>query len=671
MKSNHRGIWFVKAGALIATSAGLALGAPAASNESAQPVFQDPPAAAGPAPAAKSLKRELDAARARLADAETALAQQTAAKKKAMDDVVKLWQQVKADRENTDKLQRKLDEATRQAASARSLEKQLAEKSAALAELQSQLAAAQQNAERLSRTLAETQEQIRTQAKSSESAMKKQLESHQAVEVARTAAENRALTLAQEKAKAIARFQELEQALAAEKQRGDDARKQQQAEQAKADQALAQTLGRVKELETEIATARQQLQAQAGREASRTRAEARVKALEQENAAQAQTLQTQNAQHRQELTTLRGALAEKETAWAQGRQQADKLRTEIATLKEQAQREAKTAAAAQRQIRQELASLRQQAEGQTAALAAQKEAVRAQEKQLALKTRELEQVNAQNVQLRQAQKTLADEWAQEQAELAKTAREAKEQLRRQAAEQDRLREQMKEEELVRQGKALREQLAELDRAALASSLNDVGLLLQAEGQLDRAEEMFRRALAVVNQTDRRANAAAGTILQHLAEVAWSQDDLAAAASYYEEAAQQFSAALGSAHPRHAAALNGWARVRQDQHRPEEAEELYRMAIHIYERDADRKPGDLVAPLHNLGLLLMEEDRLDEAGPLLERAETLLHKDPAGDPARALIVARTLSRYYQTTGDVEQAAAYEVQANELALEALSK
>ena len=319
----------------------------------------------------------------------------------------------------------------------------------------------------------------------------------------------------------------------------------------------------------------------------------------------------------------------------------------------------------------ELAALRQQAEGQTAAWAALKEDVRAQEKQLALKTRELEQVNAQYAQLQQAQRARADEWTQEKAELAQTAREAKEQTQKLAAAQDRLREQMKEQELVRQGKALREQLAELDRAALASSLNDVGLLLQAEGQLERAEEMFRRALAVVNQTDRRANAAAGTILQHLAEVAWSQDDLAAAASYYEEAAQQFSAALGSAHPRHAAALNGWARVRQDQHRPEEAEELYRMAIHIYERDADRTPGDLVAPLHNLGLLLLEEGRLDEAGPLLERAQALLQTDPAGDAARALIVARTLSRFYQTAGDVEQAAAYDAQANKLALEALSK
>ncbi|HPT16096.1 MAG TPA: tetratricopeptide repeat protein, partial [Kiritimatiellia bacterium] len=235
----------------------------------------------------------------------------------------------------------------------------------------------------------------------------------------------------------------------------------------------------------------------------------------------------------------------------------------------------------------------------------------------------------------------------------------------------RWRNQIKDESLIRQGKALREQLGPADNLALVGSLNDVGLVLLADGQLDLAGEMFRRAKAILDQSTDKASASAGTLLQHLAETAWAKNDLDAAAAFYEEAAQQFSAALGADHPRHAAALNGWARVRRDQQRPEEAEELYRMAIHVYERHADRNPADLAVPLHNLGLLLLEQGRLDDAGPLLERAEALVQSLPVPDPERALVVTRTLARYYQAAGRPEKAAECEQEANELALDALAR
>ena len=244
------------------------------------------------------------------------------------------------------------------------------------------------------------------------------------------------------------------------------------------------------------------------------------------------------------------------------------------------------------------------------------------------------------------------------------------QLKKAVAEQQSGREQMRDEALVRQGKALREQLGPEDNPALVGSLNDVGLVLQAEGKLDEAEGMFRRALAVLEQTSGQSGATSGTILQHLAEVAWARNDLTAAAAYYEEAAQRFSAALGDTHPRHAAALNGLARVRRDQQRPQEAEELYRMAIHVYERHQAKHPADLVVPLHNLALLLMEQGRLDEAGPLLERAVLLAEKSglKKGD---ALVVARTMIRYCQAAGDVERAAEFEKRADELAMDVWAK
>ena len=325
-------------------------------------------------------------------------------------------------------------------------------------------------------------------------------------------------------------------------------------------------------------------------------------------------------------------------------------------MKSAGQAAEETAAAARKKQAAELAEARGQAERLAATVAELQKDQENRAAQLAAK----EQRHAQ----------LIAEHKKDQAACAAELGEVRAQLKQAAAEQQRLRAQLKDEEWIRQGKALREQLGPEDNAALVGSLNDVGLALQAEGKLDQAEEMFRRALVVLDRTSGRSGAAAGTILQHLADVGWARNDLDAAAANYEEAARQFSAALGDNHPRHAATLNGLARVRRDQQRPQEAEELYRMAIHVYERHQAKHPADLVVPLHNLALLLMEQGRLDEAGPLLERAVLLAEKSglKKGD---AQVVLRTMIRYCQAAGDVERAAEFEKRADELALDVWAK
>lgn len=356
-------------------------------------------------------------------------------------------------------------------------------------------------------------------------------------------------------------------------------------------------------------------------------AQARAETLEQQKAELAKAA-ADKAGLQKDLAALRETLAgrEKELAGADG--QVRQLRKEIDALNAQKQVQAETLAAQQAQAAEDLAGLRKQIEKQTADLAAARE------------------------------------------QLQETAREADEQQQRQAADLRRLNEQMKEEGLVREGKALREQLGEGDNPALVVSLNDVGLILMAEGRWDQAAEMFRRALIILQQTREGADPATGTVLQHLAEVAWNRRDLDTAASFYEQAAHQFSAALGKNHARYAAALNGWAGVRRDQQRPQEAEELYRQAIQIYERDANS--SDLVVPLHNLGLLLLEQNRPEEAGPVLERAEALLENNGGPDTSgRRRVVLRTLTRYYQAAGDAEKAAQCEEQANQLALDAMAQ
>ena len=432
-----------------------------------------------------------------------------------------------------------------------------------------------------------------------------------------------------------------------------------------ATKAGEQALGKQLRLQRQTEAAQQAAEARAqAREKEAAQATTRIRELEQmlageparvaatlerRNAEQALALQALETQSQKERAALRKNLAEAEKALAQARTQTERLKSAGQAAEE-------TAAAARKNQAAELAEARGQIERLAATVAELQKDQENRAAQLAAK----EQRHAQ----------LIAEHKKDQAACAAELGEVRAQLKQAAAEQQRLRAQLKDEEWIRQGKALREQLGPEDNAALVGSLNDVGLALQAEGKLDQAEEMFRRALVVLDRTSGRSGAAAGTILQHLADVGWARNDLDAAAANYEEAARQFSAALGDNHPRHAATLNGLARVRRDQQRPQEAEELYRMAIHVYERHQAKHPADLVVPLHNLALLLMEQGRLDEAGPLLERAVLLAEKSglKKGD---AQVVLRTMIRYCQAAGDVERAAEFEKRADELALDVWAK
>jgi len=222
-----------------------------------------------------------------------------------------------------------------------------------------------------------------------------------------------------------------------------------------------------------------------------------------------------------------------------------------------------------------------------------------------------------------------------------------------------------EERLVRSGAAMREHLRETDLPELAWSLNDAALLMVSEGRLAEAQLLFERALAVLETQYEPMHPARGTVLQNLGEVLWHRQD-PDASDRYREAALVFATVAGGTHPRLAAVLNAWAAQQASQGKPSEAETLYRRVIEIYEAQRERYPLDLVAPLHNLALLLLSRHQAEEAGRLLDQALVLLKKNREAGSPRTLLVLRALARQRQAAGNAEQAVRYEKQAAALAL-----
>jgi len=230
--------------------------------------------------------------------------------------------------------------------------------------------------------------------------------------------------------------------------------------------------------------------------------------------------------------------------------------------------------------------------------------------------------------------------------------------------------QRQEDRLVQSRTAMREHLRETTGPALAWSLNDAALLLASEGQLATAQLLFERSLALLEEAFGAMHPARGTVLQNLGEVLWLRRD-PQAADCYREAVTVFSASVGGQHPRLASALNAWGIVLGGFGRMGEAESAYQRAIGIYESPQAGNPLDLVVPLYNMAVLLLDLDRVEDAGPLLVRALILLKNNDALESPRALVVLRALSRQLRAAGNEKQAMRCDDQSAALALKLVER
>lgn len=277
--------------------------------------------------------------------------------------------------------------------------------------------------------------------------------------------------------------------------------------------------------------------------------------------------------------------------------------------------------------------------------------------------------SAERETLHEARATLQKAHDDLLADLARQQRELDRNLAAaQSWEQERadLRRQLHREGLVRHGKSLRQSLDTRDSTALVGALNDVGLLLLSEGRTPEAEELFRRALVILDATVGRDDVATGTILEHLADTSLRRENPDAALAFYREAAEVFGARLGTDHPRYANTLNNLGNVQRQRGDLAEAERLYREAMRIYTSLGKRHQVARAVSAHNLGVLMMDLGRMEDAGPLLEQAADLLTRQRGAASNQAIMACQSLSDFYRMTGQPDRADHFQDLARDLAL-----
>jgi tetratricopeptide (TPR) repeat protein len=173
--------------------------------------------------------------------------------------------------------------------------------------------------------------------------------------------------------------------------------------------------------------------------------------------------------------------------------------------------------------------------------------------------------------------------------------------------------------LLERALALYENAMGSDDPIVASILNNLGYLLQEQGDLEGARTIHERALAISESALGVDHPDVAACLNNLGTLLRDCGDRAQALPYFERALTINEKALGPLHPDTALCLNNLGLVLREQGEFSRALPFYERALEIRERVLGPYHPDTAASLNNLGGLLRAQGNLPGALPYLERA----------------------------------------------------
>jgi tetratricopeptide (TPR) repeat protein len=175
------------------------------------------------------------------------------------------------------------------------------------------------------------------------------------------------------------------------------------------------------------------------------------------------------------------------------------------------------------------------------------------------------------------------------------------------------------EPLLREGLAVREKTLGPEHPDTATSLNNLAVLLKAQGDFERARPLYERALAIDERAFGPQHPNTATSLTNLALLFRELGEFARARPLYERGVAIREKVFGPDHPDTASSLNNLAALLQDQGDFEGARPLTERALAIDERAFGPQHPNTATSLNNLGHLLWKQGDLERARPLIERA----------------------------------------------------
>ena len=205
--------------------------------------------------------------------------------------------------------------------------------------------------------------------------------------------------------------------------------------------------------------------------------------------------------------------------------------------------------------------------------------------------------------------------------------------------------------------AINERALGPDHPDTAMSLNNLGYLLRVQGDLAGARPYYGRALAINEKALGPDHPDTARSLNNLGSLLQAQGDLAGARPYYERALAIREKVLGPDHPATAMSLNNLGYLLRAQGDLVEARTHYERALTISEKALGPDHPDTARSLNNLGYLLQAQGDLRGARPYYERALAITEKVLGPDHPNTATSLNNLGYLLRAEGDLAGARPY--------------
>ena len=192
--------------------------------------------------------------------------------------------------------------------------------------------------------------------------------------------------------------------------------------------------------------------------------------------------------------------------------------------------------------------------------------------------------------------------------------------------------------LYRQALEIRRRLLGAEHADVATSLDNLATQLHDTSQLVEAERLYRQALEMRQRLLGPEHPDIASSLDNLANLLHDRDELDAADAMYREGLQMRQRLLGDKHPDIASSINNIAAILHDRDELEAAEGLYRESLTMTRELLGDEHLDVASGLNNLAALLHDREELDAAEGLYRESLAITRKlvrEPNRDVAGSL------------------------------------
>jgi len=212
-----------------------------------------------------------------------------------------------------------------------------------------------------------------------------------------------------------------------------------------------------------------------------------------------------------------------------------------------------------------------------------------------------------------------------------------------------------------QARPLVEQALAIDEARLgprhprvASTLDKLGIVLDALGDLAGARAAHKRAITIYEDTYGPESLGVARALDNLGGVLSSLGHLPEARAAHERGLSIFRVKFGSDHPEVAHALHNLANVVHAQGDLNSARTLHQRALTIRETRLGPDHPDTAQSLNNLAIVLADQGDLDQARTLHQRALTIRETRLGPDHPLTAHSLNNLATVLADQGDLDQA-----------------